>query len=75
MVEKHMAEVETTLLYVSEARQRAEKARKALEADGADLHLIRALQECERVIAAEHKRLMQATYFAVPAEDQERFAV
>ncbi len=70
-----MAEVEKTLLYVSEARQFAGRARKALEDDGAELHLIKALKDCERVMAEEHKRLMQATYFAVPQDDQERFAV
>lgn len=70
-----MSEVEKTLLYISEALERAAKAAKALEADGAELHLIKAMRESERVLADEHRRLMQATYFAVPPEDQERFAV
>jgi hypothetical protein len=75
VVEKHMSEVEKTLLYISEARERAERAYKALEEAGADLHLIRATRDAEQALAAEHKRLMQATYFAVPQDDQERFAV
>lgn len=70
-----MSEVEKTLLYISEARVRADQARKRLEADGAELHLIKAVRESEQVLEAEHKRLMQATYFAVPSDDQERFAV
>ena len=74
MVEKHMSEVEKTLLYISEARQRAERACAELERDAAALHLIKALRDSEQILAAEHKRLMQATYFAVP-EDQEKFAV
>lgn len=64
-----MSEVEKTLLYISEARQRAERAVKELEGDGAELHLIKAMRESERVLAEEHRRLMQSTYFAVP-EDQ-----
>lgn len=76
MNEAHMSEVERTLLYISEARQRAERACKKLEEEDAALHLIKAMRETERVLAAEHKRLMQATYFAVPDEDdQERFAL
>lgn len=71
-----MSEVEKTLLYISEARERAERACKALEDDGdAEPHLIKALRQTEATLAAEHRRLMQATYFAVPQDDQERFAV
>ncbi len=69
-----MSEVEKTLLYISEARQRAAKAAQELERDDAELHLIKAMRESEKALADEHRRLMQATYFAVP-EDQERFAV
>ena len=43
MNEAHFAEVEKTLLFVSEARQRAERAAKALAKDGADEHLVEAL--------------------------------
>jgi hypothetical protein len=75
VIEKHMSEVEKTLLYISEARERAERACTALEEDGAELHLIKAMRGAEQALAAEHKRLMQATYFAVPDDEQERFAV
>jgi len=68
MNEAHFAEVEKTLLYVSDARQRAERAAKALAKDGADDHLVEALEEAEQELAAIHRRLMQSTYFAVPAE-------
>lgn len=70
-----MSEVEKTLLYISEARERAERARKKLEDGGAELHLIKAMRASEAALASEHKRLMQATYFAVPGDEQERFAV
>ena len=63
--EAHFAEVEKTLLFVSEARQRAERAAKGLGKDGADEHLVEALEEAEQELAAIHRRLMQSTYFAV----------
>jgi hypothetical protein len=66
--EAHFAEIEKTLLFVSEARERAERAAKALERDEADTHLVEALQEAERELLAIHRRLMQSTYFAVPKE-------
>jgi hypothetical protein len=69
MNEAHFAEVEKTLLFVSEARQRAEKAAKVLAKDGAESHLVAALHEAERELELVHLRLMQGTYFAVPKDD------
>ncbi len=68
MNEAHFAEVERTLLFISEARERAARAAKSLERGGADGHLVEALTEAERALATLHRRLMQATYFAVPKE-------
>ncbi|HEY8644723.1 MAG TPA: hypothetical protein VIL77_02460 [Gaiellaceae bacterium] len=68
MNEAHFAEVEKTLLFVSEARQRAERAAKGLAKDGADEHLVEALEEAEHELESIHRRLMQSTYFAVPKE-------
>lgn len=73
--EKHLSEIEKTLLYISEARDRAKRARLALVAAGAEPHLISALRETEQSLSDEHKRLMQRTFFAVPGSDQERLAV
>jgi len=66
--ERHFAEIEKTLLYVSDARQRAERTAKALAKDGADEHLVEALEEAERGLADVHRLLMQGTYFAVQKE-------
>lgn len=68
MNEAHFAEIERTLLFISEARERAERAAKALARDDADAHLVEALAEAERKLLALHRRLMQATYFGVPKE-------
>lgn len=70
MIEAHMREVENVLLYVSEARQRAARARRALETGGAEPHLVAAVADAESSMTEEHRRLMQATYFAVPADQQ-----
>ncbi len=71
--EAHHSEVEKVLLYISEARERAERARVALARDDAEQHLIAALQESEEHLRLEHRRLLQKTFYAVP--DQERLAV
>jgi hypothetical protein len=64
MNEAHFAEIEKTLLYVSEARKRAEKAVKSIRRD-AEPHLVAALQDAERELEAVGRLLMQKTYFAV----------
>jgi hypothetical protein len=71
--EAHHSEVEKVLLYISEARERAERARVALARDGAEQHLVSALEQSEECLRQEHRRLLQATFYAVP--DQERLAV
>jgi hypothetical protein len=71
--ETHYGEVEKVLLYISEARERAERARVALTRDGAERHLVAAHEESEERLRQDHRRLLQATFYAVP--DQERLAV
>ncbi|MGH2898194.1 MAG: hypothetical protein ACRDMZ_05920 [Solirubrobacteraceae bacterium] len=73
MNEAHFGEIEKVLLYISEARERSERARKQLERDGAEQHLVAALCECEDQMRREHRRLMQSTFYAVPGP--ERLAV
>ncbi len=73
MNEAHFSEIEKVLLYISEARERAERARLTLVKDGAEAHLVTALQTSEDALRGEHRRLMQATFYAVPG--QEKLAV
>jgi hypothetical protein len=73
MTDSHSAEIEKTLLYISEARKRAAKTVKSLRAEGADDHLVEALENTERELEALGRKLMQQTYFAVP-RDQLSFA-
>ncbi len=69
--EAHFAEIEKTLLYLSEARKRAEKAVKELKRDGAEPHLVTALETTERELESVARRLMQQTYFAVSKDQLE----
>jgi hypothetical protein len=71
--EAHHSEVEKVLLYISEARERAERARVTLVRDGAEPHLVAALEQTEERLRQDHRRLLQATFYAVA--DQERLAV
>ncbi len=75
MSERHLSEVEKTLLYISEARERAARACTALESADAEPHLIDALKATEQALADDHRKLMQRAFFAVPSVDQNRLAV
>lgn len=73
MNESHHSEVEKVLLYISEARERAERARSALERDGAEPHLVAALLQSEQDLRKQHRLLLQRTFYA--GNEQERLAV
>jgi hypothetical protein len=68
MDEAHFAEIEKVLLYVSEARERAQRTVRALEKADAEPHLVEALEDAERELEAVGRTLMQRTYFAIPKE-------
>jgi hypothetical protein len=65
MNEKHMGVVERTLLSLSGERRRIREAASELAADGAESHLVEALNAADRELAATYKRLFQDTYFHV----------
>jgi hypothetical protein len=72
--EQQLGEIEKTLLYISEARERAQRACRELERGGGEQHLIDALRSSEKALAGEHRRLMQASFFAV-SKDREQLAL
>lgn len=61
-----MDEVERTLLFVTEARKRAERAAVSLRTSGAEPHLVEAMDDLVRSLGELHRTAMQRTYFAVP---------
>ncbi len=67
MDEHHYAEIDATLLYIEEARGRAERAIVELRRNGADSHLIEALESTMERLSDTARGLRQGTYFAVPS--------
>ena len=56
------------MLYIEEARARAERAADALRRSGAEDHLVEALERAESEISDVARRLRQGTLFAIPKE-------
>jgi hypothetical protein len=65
--EPHFAEIDVTMLYIEEARARAERAVATLRSTGAETHLIEALEQSQQELSLTAKRLRQGTFFAVPS--------
>ena len=68
MDEQHFGEIDVAMLYIEEARSRAERAADALRRGGADEHLVEALEKAEAELSDVARRLRQGTLFAVPKE-------
>ena len=68
MDEQHFAEIDVAMLYVEEARARAERAAETLRKGGAPEHLIDALAKAEQELSEVARQLRQGTLFAVPRE-------
>ena len=66
--EQHFAEVDVAMLYVEEARSRAERAAASLRAGNADPHLIEALERTQEELSDVGRRLRQGTLFSIPKE-------
>lgn len=65
MTEREFQEVEKALLHISDARTWTQRAADALGKDGASPHVVEALRSSEQDLAATHRKLSQATYYAV----------
>jgi len=66
--EKDFAEIDVVMLYVEEARKRAESAAAELRRDDADAHLAEALERSVEELSHVARRLRQGPFFAVPKE-------
>ncbi|MBA2460868.1 MAG: hypothetical protein H0V45_03740 [Actinobacteria bacterium] len=60
----HYETIDSVLLLLSEARERAEGAAKALADEGGQAHLVEALHATDRELLALHRRLMDGAYFS-----------
>jgi hypothetical protein len=59
--EEHLSLVEAAMLCISEARERAEAAARALRSEG-DVALLSALEDADRRLLELHAELMRAAY-------------
>lgn len=66
MNEAHYIEIDGVMLYLEEARRRAQRASESLRADSADEHLVEALERVQDDLSELSRRLRQDTFFAVP---------
>jgi hypothetical protein len=64
--EADFLEIHEVMLYVEEARRRTERAIAALRENGAEEHLVEALERSEQELRDVARRLRQGTFFAVP---------
>lgn len=65
--EAEFAEIDVTMLYIEEARARAERAASTLRSSGAEPHLVAALERSQEQLSEVAKKLRQGTFFAVPS--------
>jgi hypothetical protein len=64
--EQNYGEVDVVLLYLEDARRRAERAVADLRAGGAEDFLVEALEQVQEDISEAARKLRQGTFFAVP---------
>ena len=67
MDETHFAEIDAAMLYIEEARARAERAAATLRSQGAGPHLIEAVEDAQEQLSDVARALRQGTLFAVPS--------
>lgn len=66
--EQHFEQIDVAMLYIEEARSRAERAAGELRKAGADAHLVEAMERAQAELSDVARRLRQGTFFAVPKE-------
>jgi len=64
--ERDYGEVDAVLLYIEDARRRAERAAGELRAGGAEDFLLEAMEQVQDDLSETAKKLTQGTFFAVP---------
>ncbi|MEX0674826.1 MAG: hypothetical protein WD067_08620 [Gaiellaceae bacterium] len=64
--EQQYGEIDVVLLYLEDARRRAERAAADLRAGGAEDFLLEALEQVQEDVSEAARKLRQGTFFAVP---------
>jgi hypothetical protein len=65
--EAQFQEIASIELSIEKTRARTERAAEALREQGAEPHLIEALEQTQEELSELARRLRQSTYFAVPS--------
>lgn len=65
MIERNWDEIERVLLYIGDARARADRAGTELARDDAPAHVVEALADPARRMADAYRALAQGTYSAI----------
>lgn len=68
MDEQAFEKIDVAMLYIEEARSRAERAAAEMRKLGAEPHLVDAMERAEQELSDVARRLRQGTFFAVPKE-------
>ena len=71
MSEDNFTEIERVMRRVSSARFLAEETTAKLKKEGAEIHLIRAMEQAVEDLDATNKKILQGAHFGRP-EDQGR---
>ena len=66
MDETHFAEIDAAMIYIEDARARAERAATALRDGDAEPHLIAAVEDAQEQLSEISRSLRQGTLFAAP---------
>lgn len=67
--------LEETLMLLSEARERAERAAQEVRAGGGQAHVAEAFERVDRELLAMHRQLMDGTYFHAPGPAERQLAL
>ncbi len=67
MDDQDFEEIDVVMMYIEEARSRAERAAKALQKAEAEPHLVEALEQARQQLSDTQRLLLQRTHFAAPS--------
>jgi hypothetical protein len=65
VTERHLGEIERVLLYIGDARTRADRAAAALAEEDAPAYAVAALADTARRMTEAYRALTQGTYYAI----------
>jgi hypothetical protein len=70
VTERHLSEIERVLLYLGDARARADRAAIALAREDAPAYAVAALVDTTRRMTDAYRALSQRTYYAVVTSEE-----